>query len=171
MLLDQQITANSNCDDWAIQSEFWIAETAKLQKPRRIRQRNSNPLILTGHGTSMRIDCGTLLIKEGFTHYPQKQIEHRYFAADLELPRTILLLDGSGSLSFDVLSWLGEQGVSLIRIKWDGSIAVAVNAMRNPFKSRNANGFCERSNQPEIAKFHCNFAQSFCRFAYPTKGN
>lgn len=128
MLLEQQITANSHCDDWVIQSEFWIAETAKLQKPRRIRERNSNPLILTGHGTSMRIDCGTLLIKEGFTHYPQNQIEHRYFAGDLGLPRTILLLDGSGSLSFDVLSWLGEQGVSLIRIKWDGSIAIAVNA-------------------------------------------
>ena len=128
MLIDQQIPINSELDDWAVQSEFWIAEMAKLQKPRRIRERNSNPLILTGHGTSMRIDCGTLLIKEGFTHYPQKQIEHRYFAGDLGLPRTILLLDGSGSLSFDVLSWLGEQGVSLIRIKWDGSIVIAVNA-------------------------------------------
>ncbi|MGL4639676.1 MAG: CRISPR-associated endonuclease Cas1, partial [Shewanella sp.] len=115
-------------DDWAIQSEFWITETAKLQKPRRIRERNSNPLILTGHGTSMRIDKGTLLIKEGFSHYPQKQWERRYFAGDLELPRIILMLDGSGSLSFDVLSWLGEQNVALARIKSSGDVAVVCSA-------------------------------------------
>lgn len=128
MLLDQQITANSNCDDWAIQSEFWIAETAELQKPRRIRERNSNPLILTGHGTSMRIDKGTLLIIEGFSYYPQKQLQHRYFTGDLELPRIILMLDGSGSLSFDVLSWLGEQNVALARIKSSGEVAVVCSS-------------------------------------------
>ncbi len=128
MLLDQQITANSNCDDWAIQSEFWIAETIKLQKPRRIRERNSNPLILTGHGASMRIEKGTLLIKEGFSHHPQKQLQRRYFAGDLELPRIILMLDGSGSLSFDVLSWLGEQNVALARIKSSGEVAVVCSS-------------------------------------------
>jgi len=128
MLLEQQIAANSNCDDWAIQSELWIAELPKLQKTRLRRQRNPNPLILAGHGISLRIDKGTLTIKEGFTHYPQKQIEHRYFTGDLELPRIIILLDGSGSLSFDVLSWLSEQGTSLVRIKYDGSIAIVAGA-------------------------------------------
>ena len=120
-----QYSGNS---EWAIQSEIWLAETAKLQKPRRIRERNSNPLILTGHGTSMRIDKGTLLIKEGFSHYPQKQLDLRYFAGDLELPRIILMLDGSGSLSFDVLSWLGEQNVALARIKSSGQVAVVCSA-------------------------------------------
>lgn len=124
MLESNNSTQNSCNSDWAIQSEIWIAETGKLQKPRRVRERNSNALILTGHGTSMRIDKGTLLIKEGFTHYPQKQIERRYFAGDLELPSIILLLDGSGSLSFDVLSWLGEQCVALARIKSSGSVAI-----------------------------------------------
>ena len=128
MLLEKQIAANSNSDDWAIQSELWIAETAKLQKPRRVRERNSNPLILTGHGTSMRIDKGTLLIKEGFTHHPQKQLVQRFFAGDLELPRIILLLDGSGSLTFDVLSWLGEQNVALVRIKSSGEVAVVCSS-------------------------------------------
>jgi CRISPR-associated protein Cas1 len=31
-------------------------------------------------------------------------------------------LDGSGSLSFDVLSWLHEQDVSLIQINWCGEV-------------------------------------------------
>jgi len=103
------------------------SEWAKLQKSRKLRERNPNPLILSGHGNSMRIDKGTLLIKEGFTHYPQKPIEHRYFKGDLELMKTIMLLDGSGSLSFDVLSWLSEQSVALIRIKWNGEVAIVCN--------------------------------------------
>lgn len=123
----QNIKDNASNSEWAIQSENWVAELDKLQKPRKLRERNPNTLILSGHGNSMRIDKGTLLIKEGFTHYPQKPIEHRYFAGDLELPRTIMLLDGSGSLSFDVLSWLSEQSVPLIRIKWNGEVAIVCN--------------------------------------------
>lgn len=128
MLTDNQNAANSNLDDWAIQSELWITELPKLQKTRLRRERNPNPLILAGHGISLRIEKDTLVIKEGFTHYPQQQIEHRYFCGDLELPRLIILLDGSGSLSFDVLSWLSEQGTSLVRIRYDGSIAIVAGA-------------------------------------------
>ena len=127
MLLDQQITANSNCDDWAIRSEKWITEADKLQKPRRLRERNSNPLILTGHGTSLRVENGTLLIREGFSHYPQKRNIQRYFKGDLELPRIIMLLDGSGSMSFDVLDWLAEQSIAIARINWSGEIAIVAS--------------------------------------------
>lgn len=121
------VIENASNSEWAIQSENWIAELAKLQKTRKLRERNTNPLILSGYGNSMRIEKGTLLIKEGFTHYPQKAIQHRFFAGDLELPKTIMLLDGSGSLSFDVLSWLSEQNVSLIRIQWNGDVAIVCN--------------------------------------------
>ncbi|MEM8917931.1 MAG: CRISPR-associated endonuclease Cas1 [Pseudomonadota bacterium] len=120
----RNIIENASNSEWAIQSESWIAELVKLQKQRKLRERNPNPLILSGHGNSMRIDKGTLLIKEGFTHYPQKQSIHRFFPGDLDLPPVIMLLDGSGSLSFEVLSWLSEQSVSLIRIKWNGEIAI-----------------------------------------------
>ena len=34
------------------------------------------------------------------------------------------MLDGSGSLSFDVLSWLVEQRVPLVRLTWRGDVAV-----------------------------------------------
>ena len=120
-------------DDWAIQSENWISEAAKLQKPRRLRERNGNPLILTGHGTSLRIDKGILVIREGFTHFPQKQNVRHYFKGDLELPRIIMLLDGSGSISFDVLDWLSEQSIALARINWSGDIAIV--ASNNGFAS------------------------------------
>ena len=119
-----EICAASTADEWAIRSENWISEIGKLQKPRRLRERNSNALILAGHGNSMRVEKGALIIKQGFTHYPQKQECHRYFKGDLDLPRIIMLLDGSGSLSFDVLSWLAEQSIALARIQSSGDIAI-----------------------------------------------
>ena len=32
------------------------------------------------------------------------------------------MLDGSGGLSFDVLTWLAQQGVALIHIDWKGDV-------------------------------------------------
>jgi len=55
-------------------------------------------------------------------HYPQKQETYRYFKGELALPERIILIDGSGSISFDVLSWLAEQDVSLVRIDWRGEV-------------------------------------------------
>ena len=124
VLHETEISADPTAGEWAIRSEFWIAENSKLQRKRRVRERNTNSLILTGQGTSMRIEQGALTIRQGFTHYPQKQDCHRLFKGDLALPRMIILLDGSGSLSFDVLNWLGEQGVALARITGDGGLAV-----------------------------------------------
>lgn len=112
-------------DEWAIRSEFWNSEIGNSKPKRRKRERNSTPLILCGHGVSFRIENGTLVIRDGFTHYPQQQARYRYFQGDLELPPRIVLLDGSGTLSFDVMSWLAEQGVTLTRIKWTGEVAVA----------------------------------------------
>jgi len=61
-------------------------------------------------------------VKNGFTHYPQKQETHRFFKGEPGIPERIILLDATGSISFDVLSWLAEQDVSLIRIDWRGNV-------------------------------------------------
>lgn len=114
-------------DDWAIRSEFWLSEIAQSAPKRKLRQRNPRPLILNGHGISMRIEGGSLVIRDGFTHYPQKQTQYRFFPRDLELPERILLLDGSGTLSFDVLSWLSEQNTSLARIKASGEVVTVAS--------------------------------------------
>lgn len=124
MLHDTEIRADEIADEWAIRSEFWQQEASKSRHKRRLRERNSQPLILSGHGTFLRIENGTLSIKQGFTHYPQRAEQFRFFKGDLNLPRMIMLLDGSGSISFDVLNWLGEQGVALARIQWTGEPAV-----------------------------------------------
>ncbi|MWV28077.1 CRISPR-associated endonuclease Cas1 [Aurantiacibacter rhizosphaerae] len=124
MLETSQFRAIENHSEWAERSEFWVRNIAKSKRKRRRRERTSQPLILTGHGSSLRIEQGSLLIRQGFSHYPQKAEQFRYFKGDLQLPRLILLLDGSGSISFDVLGWLGEQGVALARVQWSGDPVV-----------------------------------------------
>ena len=109
--------------EWAERSEHWRAVDAGAITPRRLRDRNTKPLILCGHGVSLRIQNSSLVIRDGFTHYPQEQASHRFFRGDLSLPPRIVLIDGSGTLSFDVLTWLSEQGVALIRIDWSGNVA------------------------------------------------
>jgi CRISP-associated protein Cas1 len=78
----------------------------------------------------LRVHHGALVVRKGFTHYPQHAEEHRFFRGDRNLPSRIIVLDGSGSLSFDVLSWLSEQGVPLIRINWRGEVVTALGPGR-----------------------------------------
>lgn len=109
---------------WRQRCEFW-AQTP-ISTSRKRRERSSAPLILCGHGVSLRVDAGTLLVRNGFTHYPQAREEFRYFRGDLARPARIILLDGSGSISFDVLDWLAEQEIPLIRISWTGEVVTAI---------------------------------------------
>jgi CRISPR-associated endonuclease Cas1 len=124
MLHETETRPDDIADEWAIRSEFWNAENANSGKTRKRRERNSCALILCGHGVSLRIENGALVIRDGFTHFPQTQVAYRYFRGDLDLPPRIVLLDGSGTLSFDVLSWLGEQNVALAQVKWTGEMAI-----------------------------------------------
>lgn len=109
-------------------------------RPKRLlRQREIAPLILNGQGVSLRVEGGSLRIQNGFTHYPQRRETYRFFPGDKTLPTRIIMLDGSGSLSFDALSWLAEQGVSLIRIGWRGDVVSVVGGSgygANPDKVR-----------------------------------
>jgi CRISP-associated protein Cas1 len=113
--------------EWAARSRHW-AQRGSGPKDKRIRrQRSRAPLILAGHGVSLRIEAGTLLIRNGFTHYPQKQEAYRFFKGDADLPQRIIMLDGSGSITFDVLSWLTEQKVPMVKIDWTGNAVTVVS--------------------------------------------
>jgi hypothetical protein len=94
-------------------------------------------LILAGHGVVLRIHGGALEIKNGLTHYPQQRETYLFFRGDVDLPERIILVDCDGSISFDVLSWLSEQKVSLVRIDWRGNIVCVAGAAgysANPFR-------------------------------------
>src|SRR3984893_13091553 len=129
----------NECDDrnWLRRSQLWSRRVSAHSSLRSKRERPRSPLILSGHGVSLRVEGGALTIRNGFTHYPQKQETYRFFKGELTIPLRIILLDGNGSISFDVLAWLSEQNSSLIRIDWQGNgqTVVANNGYAaNPYR-------------------------------------
>ena len=134
---DMKLEEDDNA--WATRSAMWQSRVAKASARRTKRAKAQPALILAGHDVSMRVENGALTIQNGFTHYPQKREIVRYFPGDVALPERIILLDGSGSISFDVLSWLAEQKVSFTRIDWKGDIVCVAGASgysANPFRVR-----------------------------------
>jgi CRISPR-associated protein Cas1 len=113
--------------EWADRSRHWARRGTSPKDKRARRKRSLDSLILAGHGVSLRIEAGTLLVRNGFTHYPQKQETFRFFKGDADLPPRIIMLDGSGSITFDVLTWLNEQKVPLVKIDWTGNAVTVVS--------------------------------------------
>ncbi|WP_156807871.1 CRISPR-associated endonuclease Cas1 [Henriciella marina] len=111
-------------DEWAIRAEYWASKSRAAEPKRLKRSRRANPLILSGHNISLRIENGTLVMRGGKSRLPRKKRdEYRFFRGSLDLPPRIILIDGSGSLSLAVLDWLREQKLPLIRVRWDGKSA------------------------------------------------
>jgi len=124
-------SATRTADDdsnWATRCAMWQGRVERATARRTKRAKAYLALILAGHGVSLRVHGGALEIKNGLTHYPQSRDTYLFFRRDADLPERIILLDGSGSISFDVLSWLAEQKVNLIRIDWKGDIVCIAGA-------------------------------------------
>jgi CRISPR-associated endonuclease Cas1 len=67
-----------------------------------------------------------LVVRNGFTHYPQERQELRLFPGDRRLPSHIVVLDGDGSISLDVIAWLSRQRVPLVLLDWRGEVVSVV---------------------------------------------
>src|SRR6516164_3482777 len=122
-------TSETRGEDWHRQSEHWQAQNIlKAINQRRFRRAERKPLILAGHGMSLRVDNGALLVRGGRTHHPQQVEEYRFFQGSRERPSRIVILDGSGAITFDVLDWLSAQDIALIRIDWQGRVIAMTSA-------------------------------------------
>jgi CRISP-associated protein Cas1 len=115
---------------WARRAQYWIRQSKPLRTARRtpIRRPRARPepLIVTGHGAHLRIERGALLIRNGFTHYPQPRQEWRLFPGDWRLPSRIVLVDVRGSISVEVIRWLSLHNVTLVFLDWRGNVTVAI---------------------------------------------
>jgi CRISPR-associated protein Cas1 len=111
---------------WSSRNDYWLQQSQSTTIRRNKRARRSEPLILSGHGVNLRIERGVLHIRNGFTHYPQERETFHFFKGDLNLPPRIIMLDGSGGVSFDVLAWLSEQNTALIQLDWRGQPVMVI---------------------------------------------
>jgi CRISPR-associated protein Cas1 len=119
-------TDDEDVDDlaWAERGEYWLgkAEPPVPRQRRRDKRAEPTPLVLTGHGLRLQVDHGALLVRDGFTHHPQQRRERRLFPGDPNLPSRIVVLDGDGTLSLDVVTWLARQGIPLLVLDWQGEM-------------------------------------------------
>jgi CRISPR-associated endonuclease Cas1 len=118
------MAARKSEDDvqWAERSEYWRNFQPATKRSRKKKFNFREPLVLCGHGARISADRGTLLIRNGFTHYPQAREDFRFFPGDANLPDRIVVLDGSGGISFDALAWMSEQEIEFLRLDWRGEI-------------------------------------------------
>ncbi|MGI8824131.1 MAG: CRISPR-associated endonuclease Cas1 [Chloroflexota bacterium] len=123
-------------DAWAIRAEYWAApqhEPAPRPTafgPIRVERK---ALVLNGHGVQIRIQNGALVVRNGFTHYPQRNDEQRFFPGARNLPSRIIALDNDGSITFDVIQWLGRNKVPLIALTWQGDVVSVIGGDGTPY--------------------------------------
>jgi CRISPR-associated protein Cas1 len=124
------LTTQIGDNAWAERSVYWLKKS--VPKPRRFMRwgKVRQPLILTGHGVRLRVDHGSLLVQDGFTHYPQRQETWRFFPGEWRLPSRIVVVDADGGLTFDALTWLSRHEVPLIQINWRGEVTNVVGAAK-----------------------------------------
>ena len=77
--------------------------------------------------SAVRVHRNTLLIRPGLTHYPQELEDLRFFPGDPNLPDRIIILDASGAITFDALSWMSEQKIALVQLNWRGQVSFSGN--------------------------------------------
>ena len=115
-------------DDWSIRCAYWQSEYQNQIPKRKRRESAKTGLILTGNGLSINVDKGRLIVKDGFTHYPQKASRFEFFRGALDIPPRIVVVDGNGSISIDAIDWLNDQKVDLIRLAYGGRIQSIMTA-------------------------------------------
>jgi CRISPR-associated protein Cas1 len=126
--------------EWADRCQYW-ANYRPRRPGRRKKYRFREPLILAGHGIGIRVHRNTLLIRPGRTHYPQKTEEIRFFPGDPNLPDRIIILDASGGITLDALSWMSEQEIALVQLNWRGQVSFSGN--------------CGFSADPKLVRLQC----------------
>ena len=127
----QKSGSETGCDDtgWLERSDYWRTYRKPQKGPGRYKKyRYREPIILCGHGIRVRVEHNTLLIRDGFTHYPQKAEESRFFPGDPNLPDRIIILDGTGGISFDALNWMSVQKIAFVQLNWRGQVVFIGNS-------------------------------------------
>jgi CRISP-associated protein Cas1 len=122
----RETVANADDHEWAERSGYWAEQAiAPIPKPRQKRADRLS-LILSGHGVRLYVDNGALIVQNGFTHYPQKREEWRFFSGAWRIPSRIIVLDGKGGLTFHALRWLAARDIPLVHVDWQGNVVHVV---------------------------------------------
>jgi CRISP-associated protein Cas1 len=164
--------------DWAERCEYWLEKTPTKFRQFKKRAGIRQPLILTGHGVRLSVDHGSLIVRGGFSHFPQEPEIWQFFPGDWRLPSRIVLLDVDGGISFHALSWLSIHEIPLVQINWRGEVTniigtsfrVADSTLTKHQLSARTNGWGLRFARQLILDKTKNSIETL-RFALPKSGD
>jgi CRISPR-associated protein Cas1 len=105
--------------EWGSRGSYWESVIDSV-RPSSAR---SATLTLVGHGALLRVDGNSLVVRNGFTHYPQTRREVRFTPRHPRLPGRVVLLNCDGAVSIPALTWLAQQSVPVVLLDWKGNIA------------------------------------------------
>ena len=144
---EQNDQIESDDSAWVERSSYWHSYKPPRSAGRTRFDAQKQPLILSGHGASLRVEHGALVVQNGFTHYPQVRESWRLFPGDPRMPPRIVLLNASGYLTFDVLSWLGERQIPIIRLGWQGDVTTFCGSRKRSRFAGSAMSSCMSSGR------------------------
>lgn len=118
--------SENETETWAERSEHWKSdhETRKISRLKRARR--TAPLILCGHGVSLKVQNGALFIQDGISHADGEPKQWRFYPGELDIPERIILVECSGAVTLAALRWLGEQQATLIDLSWRGDVVSVI---------------------------------------------
>ena len=137
---------------WASRGAYWesVVDSARPTSSR------SATLTLAGHGALLRVDGNALVVRNGFTHYPQVRREVRYTPRHPRLPARIVLLNCDGAVSIPALTWLARQSVPVVLLDWRGNVAATLAGNSTRFTDSDLNrrlGLLTDRQRVDLARF------------------
>ena len=115
-----------DADEWTERAVYWEGlpnESRTRRTPFGEVRPEPPPLVLNGHGIQVRVQYGALVVKNGYTHYPQENPESRFFPGDRNLPSRFVLLESDGSITFDALTWLAKPKFPVVQARFRRGMA------------------------------------------------
>jgi CRISP-associated protein Cas1 len=109
---------------WAARGAHWDHDATRLGKTEKV----GRVLTLAGHGVSLKVERGALVVRSGLTYDPQTRTENRFYPTDRDKPSRLVFAHGNGAFSVAVLRWCERNEVSLILLGREGEVSVLTTA-------------------------------------------
>jgi len=102
------------------------ASSAKYEKLANRQLQNSDTIIISGYGCSLRVKNDALVIFPGKTHKDQAQDTTTLYRGVHDIKHIVLLSD-KGVVSLDAVKWASEQDIAIMMLDGHGNLILSLS--------------------------------------------
>ena len=114
-------------DDLAEIQAAYGASSIKYEKLADRQLQNSDTIIISGYGCSLRVKNDALVIFPGKTHKDQSQDTTLLYRGMHTIKRIVLLSD-KGVVSLDAVKWASEQDIAIMMLDGRGNLISSLSS-------------------------------------------